>query len=276
LKTAIFGGGLTGLTLNYLLTQRGFVVEVLEKEKDFGGLMRTLRKDGFTFDFCGSHVIFSKNNVPLEFLLKLIGDNKVRRKRNTKVLYNGSYIKYPFENGLADLPKQENFECLYAFIENLLAKGRSKLEKPANLKEWFYYTFGKGIAEKYLVPYNQKIWKHPLQEMTLEWAERIPNPPAADIVKSSLGIETEGYTHQLYFYYPKRRGIQALIESLEKRAIGNKISGFKVKKVQKEGKSWVVSDGKEKRVYDKVISTMPIQALIKAMDAPKEEILQTD
>lgn len=270
LKTAIFGGGLTGLTLGYLLSQKGVVVEVLEKERDFGGLMRTLRKDGFTFDFGGSHVIFSKNKEPLNFILKLLGDNKVRQKRNTKVLYKGSYVKYPFENGLSDLTKKENFECLFAFIENLLNKEKGKLEKPANLKEWFFYTFGEGIAEKYLVPINQKIWKHPLEDMTLEWVERVPNPPVADIVKSSLGIKTEGYAHQSYFYYPMRRGIHALIESLEKRVVGNMIAGAEVKKVKKEGECWVVSDGKKERVYGRIISTMPIQALINAMNAPKE------
>ncbi|MGA2680335.1 MAG: FAD-dependent oxidoreductase [Candidatus Bathyarchaeia archaeon] len=269
MKTGIFGGGLTGLTLDYLLSQRSVDVELLEKEKELGGLMRTLREDGFAFDWGGSHIIFSKNKEALDFMLRLLGENKVLDKRNTKVLYKGSYIKYPFENGLADLPKQENFECLYAFIENLLAKEEGKVNKPANLKEWFHYTFGSGIAQKYLVPYNQKIWKHPLEDMTLEWVERIPNPPVADIVKSSLGIKTEGYTHQSNFYYPLRGGIQTVIESLAKNVQSNITVGFEVKKVRKEGGCWVISNGKEEKVYDKIVSTIPIQALIKAMDAPK-------
>jgi protoporphyrinogen oxidase len=269
-KTTILGGGLTGLTLNYLLNQMGFETEVLEKEKDFGGLMRTIREDGFNFDYGGSHVIFSKNKEPLNFILKLLNHNKLRQKRNTKVLYKGSYVKYPFENGLADLTKKENFECLYAFIENLLNKEKGNYEKPANLREWLYYTFGCGIAEKYLIPYNQKIWKYPLEDITLEWVERVPNPPVVDIVKSSLGLETEGYTHQSYFYYPQRGGIQALIESLKKQVNSNMVAGFEVKKVHKEGHYWVVSNDKEDRIYDKVISTMPIQALIKAMNAPKK------
>lgn len=270
MRTGIFGGGLTGLTLGYLLSQRGVDVEVLEKEKELGGLMRTLRQDGFTFDWGGSHIIFSKNKEALNFLLDLLGENKLGQKRNTKVLYKGSYIKYPFENGLSDLPKQDNFECLYGFIENLLAKEKGKVPPPANLKEWCFYTFGRGIAEKYLVPYNQKIWKHPPEDLTLEWVERVPNPPAADIVKSSLGIETEGYTHQAYFYYPLRGGIQAAIEALEKKNAGHAVAGFEVKKLRREGDSWVASDGKQERVYDKVVSTMPIQALIEALDAPKK------
>ena len=130
LRTGIFGGGLTGLTLGYLLSQRGVDVEVLEKEKEFGGLMRTLRQDGFTFDWGGSHIIFSKNKEALNFLLDLLGENKLGQKRNTKVLYKGSYVKYPFENGLSDLPKQDNFECLYGFVENLIAKEKGAVPPP--------------------------------------------------------------------------------------------------------------------------------------------------
>lgn len=268
LRTGIFGGGLTGLTLRYLLSRKGVDTEVLEKEAALGGLMRTLKEDGFAFDCGGSHVIFSKNKESLDFILNVLGENKVRQKRNTKVLYNGSYVKYPFENGLSDLPKQENFECLYSFIEKLLAKEKAKIKKPQNLKEWFTYTFGSGIAEKYLVPYNLKIWKHPLEDLTLDWVERVPNPPVADIVRSSLGIETEGYTHQALFYYPLLGGIQSVIDSLAKQA-GNAVAGFEVKKVRKEGDCWVVSNGKQEKVYGKIISTMPIQAIVKSMDAPK-------
>jgi protoporphyrinogen oxidase len=269
LRTGILGGGLTGLTLSYLLSRKGVDTEVLEKEPELGGLMRTIREDGFAFDCGGSHVIFSKNKEALDFILNVLGENKVGQKRNTKILYGGSYVKYPFENGLADLPKQENFECLYSFIENLLAKEKGEAKKPVNLKEWFLYTFGSAIAQKYLIPYNQKIWKHPLEDLTLDWVERVPNPPVADIVKSSLGIGTEGYTHQVHFYYPLRGGIQSVIESLAKQARGKLAVGFDIKKVRREGDCWVVSAGKQERVYDKIISTIPIRALIKALDAPK-------
>jgi protoporphyrinogen oxidase len=218
MTVAVLGGGLTGLTIGYLLDELGVDFEVLEKESECGGLMRTLQKGGFTFDYGGSHIIFSKNKEILDFMLKLLGSNKVRNRRNTKVLYKGKYyVKYPFENGLADLPVKENFECLYHFIKNLVKREKGELKNPSNLKEWCYYTFGEGIAEKYLIPYNEKIWKYPTEKMGLEWVERMPNPPIEDIIKSSLGIQTEGYTHQLHFYYPKVGGIQALIKSLEEK-----------------------------------------------------------
>ena len=268
MKTAILGGGLTGLTLGYLLKQQHGEIEILERNQECGGLMRTVQHKGFTFDWGGSHVIFSKDKKILNFMLELLGKNRVKNRRNTKVLYNGCLVKYPFENGLSDLPLEENFECLYDFIKNVIKKEKGALKKPANLNEWCSYTFGNAIAEKYLVPYNKKIWKFPLEQMSLEWVEKIPSPPVEDVIKSSLGISTEGYVHQLNFYYPKTGGIQALIKALENRIGDSVTTNFKVTKISGKDGNWSIFDDKLEKRCEKIISTIPIQALVKAVDAP--------
>nr|MDO8134479.1 FAD-dependent oxidoreductase [Candidatus Njordarchaeum guaymaensis] len=265
MKVGILGGGLTGLTLGYLLHQRGLDFEILEKENDCGGLMRTLVEDGFTFDYGGAHILFSKDMEALSFMLDLLGDNKVLNKRNTKILCGERYVKYPFENGLSDLPAEENFECLLQFIKTMVKKEKGELRKPRNLNEWFYYTFGRGMAEKYMVPYNEKIWKFPTKRISLEWVERIPNPPVEDIIRSSLGIPTEGYTHQLNFYYPTVGGIQAVIRAIEEKLKGHVSKRFNVSALRREGSKWIVSSNGTEERFDRVISTMPIHDLINAL-----------
>jgi len=275
-KMAILGAGLTGLCIRYFLSQKGVDVETLEKNSECGGLCRSMERDGFTFDYGGSHIIFSKDEEVLQFMTGLLGDNKIKNKRNAKILFKDRYVKYPFENGLSDLPKQDNFECLYYFIQLLIRKERS-MANPKNLKEWCYWTFGKGIAEKYLIPYNEKIWNFPSEKMGLEWVERIPNPPPKDIIKSSLGIETEGYVHQLYFYYPKKGGIQSLIHSLIERGTGKISTNFKVSNIKREGKKWIVSDGNSEKSYDRIISTIPLPDLVHALnDVPKAVLNAVD
>jgi len=105
MKTAILGGGLTGCTLAYLLKDKG--IEIIEKEDECGGLMRSIQEDGFTFDIGGSHIIFSKDKDILNFMISLLDGNYVQRRRNAKILYKGRFIKYPFENSLVDLPKED-------------------------------------------------------------------------------------------------------------------------------------------------------------------------
>lgn len=274
MRIGILGGGLAGLSLGYFLHQKDYDFLILEKNPETSGLLKSIQIEGFTFDVGGSHIIFSKDKEILNFMVSLLKDNVVRNRRNTKIFYKGHYVKYPFENGLADLPKQDNFECLYYFVQNLIAKEKEDLKPPRNMKEWFYYTFGKGIAEKYLIPYNEKIWKFPLEEMSTVWVERIPQPPVEDIIKSSLGIPTEGYTHQLYFYYPKFGGIQSLAKAFEEPIRNRIVTNFEVKRIKKEEGKWIVSNGKKEFEFDKLISTIPLQELIKALDDVPKEIIE--
>jgi len=263
MKIGILGGGLTGLTI---ASQLKGEFEVLEKNSECGGLCRSLKEDGFIFDYGGAHIIYSKNKSSIDFMLKMLGKNWHSGKRNNKIYYKGHFVKYPFENGLSDLPEQDNFECIYHYLKN-------DYPPPSNFKEWLYYTFGKGIAEKYLLPYNRKVWNTEPEEMSLHWVEgRVPKPPLEDVIKSAIGISTEGYTHQLNFYYPRTGGIQALIQGIEEQ-VENKITkNFAVKKISREKNGWYITDGNVQKKYDRVISTIPIFDLLKAIEDVPDEV----
>jgi len=258
------------LTLGNLLEHE---FEILEKEEECGGLCRTQIEQGFTFDYGGCHILFSRDDEALDFALKALEDNSVRNRRNNKILYRDRFVKYPFENSLHELPVEDNFECLYEFIKTLIKKGKGELAPPKNFLEWCLFTFGRGIAMKYLVPYNEKIWKFNLEQMPVDWAgARVPQPPAEDIIKSAVGIETEGYLHQLYYFYPRVGGIQALIKSLEQPMAHRITTGFEVSAIARDGDKWEVSDGKDTRYYDCLVSTMPIFALGRAMNSLPNEV----
>lgn len=268
MTVAILGGGLTGLTLANLLNSENIVM--LEKEAECGGLCRSLQEDGYTFDCGGSHVIFSKDRDVLEFMKKMLGNNICQRRRNAKILYKGKLVKYPFENGLSGLSKQDNFQCLLGFIK---AHIWHNTLIPANFKEWMYYTFGSGITEKYLLPYNTKIWKFDTAKMGLSWVVgRVPQPPIEDVVKASLGLESEGYLHQLNFYYPREGGIHALIKSMEKKVQKKAeiVNNFNVDYAEKIDNGWLVSDGSNQIKCDEIISTLPLFDIVHALrNVPK-------
>lgn len=261
MKLGILGGGLTGLSLAYF--NKG-ECEILEKEPVCGGLCRTVRKNGFSYDN-GGHIIFSRDKEILDFMVEILGENRIRYRRNNGIRLKGRLVKYPFENDLAALPKEDNFDCLYYFLTR-------SYPEPRNIKEWFYYRFGKGIAELYLIPYNEKLWNMEAEELGLEWvAGRIPDPPLEDVLKSALGIETEGYVHQLYFYYPKSGGIESLVRALENK-VEKVEKNFNVRKVKRQNGKWVVSDGERERSYDRIVSTIPVFDLLAALDNVPQEV----
>lgn len=110
--------------------------------------------------------------------------------------------------------------------------------------------------------------------MSLEWVERIPDPPIEDIVKSAIGIETEGYTHQLQFYYPKKGGIGALIRSLVDKDANLK-TDFRVSRVKRVKGEWQVSNGAEVIHGNKLVTTMPIFELIKTLEKIPKEVVDS-
>ncbi len=261
MKIGVLGGGLVGLVV--ASSCRRHDCEVLELDEVVGGHCRSIVEDGYTFDRGGPHIFFSSNKEILALMYQRLGDNVAQRRRENRIVYDGRYVKYPFENGLYDLAPQDRFECLYYYLKN-------DYPKPTNFKEWIYHVFGKGIAEKYMIPYNEKIWNVPAEQMTMDWVEgRVPRPPLEDVIKSAVGVVTEGYTHQLYFGYPKHGGIEALPRTYAKEC-RHVTTGFRVEKVWREGKTWQVSNGHVTRRYDKLVSTIPIEDLVDALpDVPE-------
>jgi len=261
----ILGGGISGIAL---AAQLGPDVDILEKSDRIGGLCGTIIENGFTFDAAGPHIMFSKNKDVLNLMISVLGDNVHQNRRENRIYFKGSLVKYPFENDLAALPKEDNFECIYNYIVNPRA-GESPV---TNLAQWSYVTFGSGISEKYFIPYNEKIWNYDATKIGTEFVERIPKPPMEDVLRSSIGISTEGYLHQLYYSYPTEGGFEAIVKAFAEKVQGDIRTSWNVASVRRDGNRWLVkSDAGEERTYDTLISTLPIHELVKIWaDAPSE------
>ena len=113
-KIGILGGGIAGLSLAHFLDETS--VAILEKEKTVGGLCRSHTAGGVAYEI-GPHIMFSKNPKVLEFMTTITPTN--RRKRSNLIFLNGRYIKYPFENFLAQLKDKKIINyCLNTFLHN--------------------------------------------------------------------------------------------------------------------------------------------------------------
>lgn len=255
---AVIGAGPSGLAVSLFLKN---TPEILESKNHVGGHASSFVENGFTFDY-GPHILFSRDKDILNFIVKSLEENVARCRRNNKISYQNCLLKYPFENDLKSLPLEDNYDCIRHFIFNPY---KERYAVPTNMKEWFLKTFGEGICSRYLFPYNEKVWNIPVEQLSMSMAERIPNPLPDDILKSSLGYTTEGYLHQLYYFYPKKGGYQAISEAWKKNLPIT--YEFTVDKIQfKQGKIKLTDLNGRTKEFEQIISTMPIHELVTKLD----------
>jgi protoporphyrinogen oxidase len=264
MKIGILGSGLSGISSAYFLRDEETIdsIELLDKEPEIGGLCRSFALDGVYYDI-GPHILFSKNTEILQLMVGLLGENVRKHRRSNKILYKGALVKYPFENDLFSLSEEQRIYCLNTFLHNPYES-----YVPQNLLQYFLSTFGEGITNLYLRPYNEKIWKFDPSFIDIEMIGRIPKPPKEDIIKSAAGIPTEGYLHQLFFYYPREGGIVSLVKAMRDGLHGRTriFTDSEAVNIRKEGNCWRVAlrDGSERR-YDTIISTIPPQELVRIL-----------
>lgn len=253
----ILGGGISAISLAYFIQNSKKIknIYIIEKDKKLGGLLRSYKFDKIYYDV-GPHIIFSKHQDILKLNINILKKNLSKIKRSNKILFQNKYIvKYPFENELFKLPKNERDYALKNFLNNPF-----KRYNPSNMLQFFLKTFGSGITNLYLRPYNQKIWKYDPCFMDTQMVDRIPKPLDKDIIKSAKGINTEGYKHQLYFYYPSIGGIETLFKSFQKK-LGTKVKiyrNFKIKKILIKKNQQLVISRDKKIKSNKIFSTIPL------------------
>ncbi len=251
----ILGGGLSAISLAYYLQEDKNIdeIHILEKDEALGGICRTYVKDGIEYDV-GPHIIFSKDKEILDLMNNLLGENNEKHRRSNRILHKKRFVQYPFENDLSKLPKEDIDYCVNGFLHNPYENYEAK-----NMLQFFLKTFGEGITNTYLRPYNEKIWKFDPSFMDTQMVERIPKPPKEDILKSANGETIDGYLHQLYFTYPKQGGTEALIKAFIAK-LSDKVkihTNNKVLKAKKQGDKFVVTTSEKEYTCDKIISTMP-------------------
>ncbi len=255
-KIIVLGGGLAGLSAAWFLQQRGKECVVLEKEKQAGGLCRSKKVKGFTFDHDG-HLLHFRDRYTLGLVKRLLPGNLARHKRNAWVHSCGNSIPYPFQANLHALPPRVGKECLDGFIRCRKSREAARNE---NFLKWINSYFGKGIAKYFMLPYNRKFWAVPLGEMTCAWLRNfMPKPGFAQVVKGYYAQNKEALGYNASFYYPKRGGIEELPLALESRIRyihkDSCVSSIDLKKKE------LVIAGASREKFDVLVLTIPLPEL---------------
>jgi len=255
-KIAILGGGISGVALARMLAEDSHDVVVLEKSDRAGGLCKSKTIDGFTYDEAGGHILYSKQEDVLDWQIARCGgpSGVVKNDRNTKIRWHDRYVPYPFENGVGHLPKEAIVECMAGYVEAHVGR-RTGTPCPEDFRRWIDWRMGDGFAKHFMVPYNEKIWSCDLSGMASSWVEgRVPEAPVEDILRSAIGIDTEGYTHQAIFYFPLHGGFETMVRGAVDGGGFELRVNTAVEQVTQRGDTFTVN-GEQ---FDLVVNTVPL------------------
>jgi protoporphyrinogen oxidase len=268
-RIAVLGCGWSGLVISIRAKLLYPSADVICVDKDFrGGLLSSEIDNGFLFDVGGSHVIFSRRRDVIESIISM-GGEWISRERKAFILLNDIFVPYPFETGIYVLPPELRARYGLSIIRALL---EYRDERPRNFMEWIVKTFGHDVAKDYLIPYNEKIWKRPLDQISAYWVyipSRLPIPSMEDVIKATAGIPVVGYKEQAVFYYPRKGGIVKQWEAAYRRAetLGAKFVKAEVKEVKTVKDGYVVNDWLK---VEKIINTLPLKEVPQIFDLSED------
>jgi len=261
----ILGAGISGLSVAYHLKEHNINSFIVIDKSTPGGLCSSISIKGFTFDIGGGHVLHIRNQYYENFIFKTIGNNVLHHKRKAYFAFEGNFYPFPFQIYFYKIPNKFVVnQCIQGLI-NVINELMSN--KPRNFKEWIYNHLGEGIAKYFMVPYNMKLWRYPLEQISLEWVDKyVPKINPSDLLKKINNLREDGvdqYGYNVYFYYPKVGGIKALILAIINRL--NLMDAFFIKakpiKIDLTEK-YVLLDNGTRIFFKNLINTIPLNELM--------------
>jgi UDP-galactopyranose mutase len=267
-KIVILGAGLAGLSAAWHLKKKAIECFVFEKEPAVGGLCRSKQIKGFIFD-CDGHLLHFRNKYTLGLVKALLKENLTCHERNAWINSFGIFSRYPFQANLYALPKPIARECLFDFLK---ASQLKQNNPPANFLKWINITFGEGIARHFMIPYNEKFWTVPLEEMTSAWTDNfIPLPKPSEVIEGFFTENKQRFGYNARFWYPQA-GIGQLPRAFEQQLCHVR-KNCRINAIDLQKKELNIS-GKGKVKFNTLISTMPLPELAKIIRPLPGNILE--
>lgn len=267
MKILILGAGPTGLGAAWRLAALGHPDwELWERDAAAGGLSRSVVDDhGFTWDI-GGHVQFSHYRTFDAAMDEALGpEGWLDHERESWIRIFGGWVPYPFQYNIHRLPKPEALACLQGLLE---LKGRERPARFANFRELIFACFGAGIAERFMIPYNTKVWSYPPEALAAGWiGERVALPDLGKIAESVvLERDQVSWGPNQTFRFARRGGTGAVWQALAARLPSEKVHyNRRAVRIDATRRCVIDQNGRESS-YDALITTLPLDLLTEMGD----------
>lgn len=266
----IVGAGVSGLTFaNALPPDASWLI--IEQLDEPGGYCRTIHQDGFVWDFSGHFFHFRHPEIEAWLRERMPADEVFAVQKSSSILFAGERVDFPFQKNIHQLPKADFIECLHDLYFR-----EGDADAAATFEEMLYAKLGRGIVEKFLRPYNEKLYACPLAHLDKDAMGRFfPHADIADIIRNMRSPDNSSYN--AHFTYPKGGAIEyikALLHDLDdsrilyEQRLAHIDVAASVATIQTRQGTYEID-------FDHVISSAPFPALLDTCELPWDRALYT-
>jgi UDP-galactopyranose mutase len=232
-RILILGGGVAGSSMAYYLTERGYDVTIIEKQRRVGGLARTCYYSGHPYEF-GPHIWFwpgGKENPINATIVRLTNDELyyIDRRLFTYIEEDRKKYRYPVHyQDVALMPERDQ-------IERELRVNRDaalKLIEPqlpeigdCTFADYFTAALGPTLYGKFMANYTWKMWNIPGDELetSMVWADRFQSEKNAPTTQKVTGydplkLEDQTLGKAIRFQIYPKHGWNAVWDAMVARA----------------------------------------------------------
>jgi protoporphyrinogen oxidase len=235
---------------------------LLEASPHPGGLAASfIDEQGFTWDI-GGHVQFSHYEYFDRVMDEFLGpEGWLDHQRESWVWIRDRFIPYPLQNNIRRLPLADLEQCLFGLLDVV----RNARVRPANFREWILATFGQGLAEVFMLPYNFKVWAHPLELLNAVWVgQRVAVTDLKRVLHNLLHAQDDvSWGPNNTFRFPLRGGTGAIWRACAERLPQARLRfNASATRIDLDRRELTTSAG-EKFKFDTLITTVPLRELLR-------------
>ena len=245
----IVGAGVSGLAY------AGFSKNeclLLEKDAEIGGYCKTIKWGDFVWDYSGHFFHFRDTFLEDYICRNMVHDDIRYCEKHTQIFYRQKYIDFPFQKKIHQLDQDEFIDCLYDLFTTT---GNDYF----TFKQMLYAKFGQSIAEKFLIPYNEKLYACDLNRLDVDAMGRFfPYADKEEIIRNFK--KTNNNSYNSHFTYPRGGAIEYVKSLASYIGKSNICLNECVKSIDVTEKT--IKTDKRELKYDNLISTMPFPLLM--------------
>jgi len=270
-RTLIVGAGISGLATAAALGPDADIL-VLDADTEIGGYCKTITKDGFVWDYSGHFFHFKHPEIEAWLRARMPGQRILTVQKKSFIAWGDRQIDFPFQKNIHQLPQDDFIDCLHDLYfarapRELLGASAQPAPVEDSFEAMLYARFGRGIADRFLVPYNEKLYATKLSRLDKDAMGRFfPHADLTDIVRNMRAPDNASYNAT--FTYPEGGAIQyvhALASAVrpERIALGEALVGVDLE-------ARVARTTRRTLRFDRLVSSVPFDRLVTLCGLPHE------